>query len=282
MMKLVKSTVLHSALISTLLGTAASMAGEAESTTTTPAITPAETESKLTGSLNLDFNSHFISYGLDVWGDGNDFQGGTFNPSLSLTWALPGNFTATLGTWMDVNNNAVSRIGGSLQEVDVWAGIGYNLGNLNISTLYQNWIYGGANEEIVDIKFTYNCFLTPSFTIHNRMDPGASGGNNGTILVAGISPSVNAGPVTFAFPVNLAYFLDDDFHPGSTDSGLGYGSVGVSATYPLTFLGDSYGAWNIHGRLNYFVTDGDVVANTDAGRPDNDFLTANIGIGCAF
>jgi hypothetical protein len=30
------------------------------------------------------------------------------------------------------------------------------------------------------------------------------------------------------------------------------------------------------------VTDSDVVGNTRAGRPDNDFLTANIGVGCAF
>jgi len=281
MKKLVKSTVLKSALISTLLGTASSMAGDAETTTTTP-IAPIESESKLSGTLSFDLNSHFISYGLDVWGDGNDFQGGTFNPSLSLTWALPGNFTATLGTWMDVNSKAVSRIGGSLQEVDVWAGLGYSIGDFKISTLYQNWIYGGANEEIFDIKFSYNCLLSPSLTIHNRMDPGASGGNNGTVLVAGVSHSVKAGPVTFAFPFNLAYFVDDDFHPASTDSGLGYGSLGVTATYGLTFLGDAYGAWNIHGGLTYFVTDSDVVANSDAGRPDNDFLTANIGIGCAF
>ena len=59
-------------------------------------------------------------------------------------------------------------------------------------------------------------------------------------------------------------------------------SLGVTATYGLTFLGEDYGAWNIHGGLTYYVTDSDVVANSPAGRPDNDFLTANIGIGCAF
>ncbi|TAE76551.1 MAG: hypothetical protein EAZ65_07765 [Verrucomicrobia bacterium] len=276
MKTLVKSTVLKSALISTLLGTAASMAGEAEATTTT------ESGSKFAGTLNLDLNSHFISYGFDVWGDGNDVEDGTFNPSLELTWALPADFTAILGTWWDVNDKVPSAIGGKLQEVDVWAGLGYKVGDLSITGLYQNWIYGSANEQIVDVKFAYDCLLAPSLTIHNRVDPGASGGQNGTVLVAGVSHSVEAGPVTFSFPVNIAYFLEDDFHPASTDSGLGYGSLGATATYALGFLGEEYGSWNLHGGLTYYVTDSDVVANSDAGRPDNDFLTANIGIGCAF
>jgi hypothetical protein len=280
MMKLVKSTVLQSALISTLLGTAASMAGEAETTTTT--VAPVESESKFSGTLNLDLNSHFVSYGFDVWGDGNDLEGPTFNPSLELTWALPANFTAILGTWWDVNGKIPSAIGGKLQEIDVWAGLGYKIGDLSITGLYQNWIYGSANEQIVDIKFAYDCFLSPSLVIHNRVDPGASGGNNGTILVAGVSHSIEAGPVTFSFPLNIAFFLDDDFHPASIDSGLGYGSLGVTATYGLTFLGEDYGSWNLHGGLTYYVTDSDVVGNSRAGRPDNDFLTANIGIGCAF
>ena len=280
MMNPVKSSVFTSVLTASLLGTAGLFAREPHTTTTTT--TPPPSESKFAGSLNLDLNSHFVSYGLDVWGDGNDLEGGTFNPTLELTWALPANFTAILGTWWDVNGKIPSSIGGKLQEIDVWAGLGYKIGDLSITGLYQNWFYGSGNEQIVDIKFAYNCFLSPSLLIHNRVDPGASGGNNGTVLVAGISHSIEAGPVTFSFPLNIAYFLDDDFHPASTDSGLGYGSLGINATLPLTFLGDSRGEWNLHGGFTYYVTDSDVVANSDAGRPDNDFLTANIGIGCAF
>jgi hypothetical protein len=280
MMKPVKSSVFTSALIASLLGTAASMAGDATTTTTT--VTPAPAEDNFSGTLTLDMNSHFISYGLDVWGDGNDFDGGTFNPTLELTWALPGNFTAILGTWWDVNGKVPSAIGGKLQEIDIWAGLGYKIGDLSITGLYQNWNYASGNEQIVDIKFAYDCFLSPSLLVHNRVDPGASGGNNGTILVAGISHSFDVGPVTIGIPLNVAYFLDDDFHPASTDSGFGYGSLGVTATYALDFLGESYGKWNVHGGLTYYVTDGDVVANSDAGRPDNDFLTGTIGIGCAF
>jgi hypothetical protein len=280
MMKPVKSSVFTSALIASLLGTAAAMAGDATTTTTT--VTPPEPESKWAGTLNLDLNSHFVSYGLDVWGDGNDLEGGTFNPALEFTWSLPANFSFILGTWWDMNDKVPSSIGGSLQEVDIWAGLGYKIGDLSITGLYQNWMYASGNEQIVDIKFAYACFLNPSLTFHNRVDPGASGGNNGTVIVAGISHSIEAGPVTFSFPLNVAYFVDDDFHPGSVDSGLGYGSLGVTATYALDFLGEDYGSWNLHGGFTYYLTDSDVVGNTRSGRPDNDFLTANIGIGCAF
>ncbi len=276
----VNAIVLKSALLASLLGTAVSHAGDP--VPPAPAPTMTEAEDNFSGTLNLDYNSHFISYGLDVWGDGNDLEGPTFNPSLELNWALPANFSAILGTWWDVNGKVPSAIGGKLQEIDVWAGLGYKWGDLSITALYQNWIYASENEQIVDLKFAYDTFLSPSLVIHNRVDPGASGGSNGTVVVAGLSHSIEAGPVTIAFPLNVAWFVDDDFHPGSIDSGIGYGSLGVSATLPLEFLGSSYGEWNLHGGFTYYLTDSDVVGNTRAGRPDNDFLTANIGIGCAF
>jgi len=277
----VNTLVLKSAILASVLGTTVSRAGDPAPMAPAPVITPAS-ESNFSGTLSLDLNSHFVSYGLDVWGDGNDLEGGTFNPALELTWALPSNFSLILGTWWDVNGKVPSAIGGKLQEIDVWAGIGYKIGDLSITGLYQNWIYASGNEQIVDIKFAYDCFLSPSLVIHNRVDPGASGGSNGTVVVAGVSHSIDAGPVSISFPLNVAFFLDDDFHPASTDDGVGYGSLGINATLPLAFMGDSYGEWNLHGGFTYYVTDSDVVANSPAGRPDNDFLTANIGLGCAF
>jgi hypothetical protein len=280
-MKTPVNAILKGAILASVLGAAVSQAGEPMTTTTTTAPAPAA-EDHFSGTLNLDYNSHFVSYGLDVWGDGFDLEGPTFNPALELNWSLPANFSFILGTWWDVNGKIPSAIGGKLQEIDVWAGLGYKWGDLSVTGLYQNWHYGSGDEQIVDIKLAYDCFLSPSLLIHNRVDPGASGGNNGTVLVAGISHSVEAGPVTLSFPLNVAFFTDDDFHPGSIDSGVGYGSLGINATLPLKFIPESYGVWNLHGGFTYYLTDSDVVGNTRSGRPDNDFLTANIGIGCAF
>lgn len=265
--------------------TAGAKAGVLE-TTTTP-ITPTPSEDLISGTLNLDFNSHFISYGSDAWGDGSSLSEPTFNPSLELAFKLPAGFTATLGTWWDVNSkngSGSSPLGGRIQEVDVWAGLAYNMGDFTTKVTYQNWMYGGGTEDILDLVFSYDTFLSPSLTIHHRLDTGgvagsaAGPGDEGTILLLGLSHSLKAGPVTIAFPFNIAYFVTDDFHAPGADSGLGYGSIGVNASVPLSFISDSYGDWSLHAGLTYYVTDRDIIP----GNVKGDFLTANVGMSIAF
>lgn len=255
----------------------AAYAGTPETTT----LAPAEPESKLSGSLSFDVNTHFISYGWDVWADGSSMSDPTFNPSLSLTWELPAGFSATLGTWWDVNSKAggdSSLLGGRVQEIDVWYSLGYTIGDFTVGATYNQWFYGSDTEDSIDLAFSYDTFLSPSLTLHHRFNPGASGGNNGTVAVLGLSHSVEAGPVTVSFPFNVAYFFGDNFHPGSTDSGFGYGSLGVTASIPLSFISDAYGDWSLHGGLTYYVTSSDVVGNPRK----SDFLTANLGLTVAF
>jgi len=262
-------------LAMTVLGSASLLAGEVA-----PAGAPAVDApgaSVFSGSLALDFNSHFILYGLDVWADGASLSDPTFNPSLNLNWQLTEAFTFNLGTWWDVNSKADSSIGGRIQEVDVWAGVGYTLGGLTTSVSYQNWIYSGETEEILDVKFAYDTFLSPSLTIHNRLTEGASGGNTGTVLVGAIEHGFEYGAVGFTVPLALGYFMEDDFHPNSSDDGLGYGSIGLLASYALP-VDAKFGEWVLKGGLIYYVTDKDVIGNED----EDDFLTATLGVAVAF
>jgi len=275
-----------------LLAFALASAAHAGVTETTTPVAPAPVEDVISGTLNLDFNTHFISYGNDVWGDGDSMSEPTFNPSLEIALALPAGFTATLGTWWDVNSKGgsdSSPLGGRIQEVDVWLGLAYTVGDFTTKLTYQNWMYGGGTEDVLDLSFSYACFLNPSLTIHHRLDTGevagsfqADGtfdpGDEGTVLVLGLSHSIEAGPVTIAFPFNVAYFVDDDFHAVGADNGFGYGSIAVTATLPLDWIPEAYGKWNLHGGLTYYVTDQDVIPN----NPEGDFFTANIGIGVAF
>jgi hypothetical protein len=268
-------------LIALALATGAASAGTTE--TMAPAPTPPPAEDVVSGVLKLDFNSHFVSYGADVWGDDDSLTDMGFNPLLELSFALPSNFTATLGTWWDVNSKgdsstALGNIGGQLREVDVWAGLAYTYDKFTVGVTFQDWLYNSATEEILDVRFAYNCFLSPSLTVHNRLGAGGSGGNEGTILVLGVSHSIEAGPVTIAFPVNLAYFLQDDFHAGSTDEGFGYASVGVTASLPLTpYIGSAVGDWTLNAGLTQYFTDNEVVGNLD-----DDFLTSTVGLSLAF
>ncbi len=243
---------------------------------------PAPADDVVSGVLKLDFYSHFISYGADVWGDGSSMSDPTFNPMLELAFALPADFTFTLGTWWDVNSKNggnSSPIGGRIQEIDVWTGLSYTYDKFTVGVTYQAWMYGSTTEDILDVKFAYDTFLAPSLTFHNRLDPGASGGNNGTVAVLGLSHGFDLGPVTFSVPLNIAYFLDDDFHAGSTDDGFGFVSLGLGASLPLTpYIGESFGDWTLNGGLTYYFTDDEVIPN----NPQDDFLTANLGVALSF
>ncbi len=269
--------LINTPLIAFALATGIASAGTTETMTTAPAAPPAE--DVVSGVLKLDFNSHFVSYGADVWGDGASMSDMGFNPMLELAFALPAGFTSTLGTWWDVNSKGNSPIGGQMQEIDVWTGLAYTYEKFTVGVTFQDWIYADATEEILDVKFAYDCFLAPSLTIHNRLGAGGSGGNEGTILVLGLSHSIEAGPVTFSFPVNVAYFLEDDFHANSTDEGFGYASLGVGAALPLApYIGDAVGDWTLNAGLTYYFTDEDVVGNPD----EDDFLTTTVGLSLAF
>ncbi len=304
-----RKNLIYTPLAVLALATVTANAGEVK--TMTPAVeTPSE--DVISGILKLDFNTHFISYGADVWSDGSSMSDPTFNPNLELYFALPGDLTLTIGTWWDVNSkpgSGNSPIGGRIQEVDVYAGLGYTFDKFTVSATYQAWMYGSETEEILDIKFAYDTFLAPSLTIHNRLDQGAAPGDEGTILVLGLSHTIEAGPLAISFPVNLAYFVTDGFHqdpkaaiaatpdipaelgipavPASpavaaieeADAGFGYLSIGVAASLPLSpYIGDGFGEWALNGGVTYFITEDEIIPN----NPQSSFLTASLGLSVAF
>lgn len=244
---------------------------------------PAEDDC-ISGVLTLAGNSHFISYGRDVWADGSNLGDLEFNPSLEFTFKLPENFALTLGTWWDVNDKgaAPSRIGGKIQEIDLWSGIAWTYDKFTIGATYQAWIYGGTTEGIVDVKLGYDCLLSPTLTLHNRVDEGASAGDTGSVLVLGLSHTFELGPVSLSTPVNFATNLTDDYNrlpiAGGSDSGYAYTSVGLQAAYPLEFLGDCYGEWSLVSGLTYYWTNGSVIPV----NPVNHFLTYNFGLSATF
>jgi len=234
--------------------------------------------SAVSGSLNLDYNTHFISYGLDVWGAGNDFSDALFNPSLELSWDLGNDVSFFLGTWWDVNDNAVSDIGGKIQEIDVWAGIGFKLGPLDASLTYQAWFYAEDTEQIIDFILSSDAPFAPSVTFHGRPDEGASGGDTGLVTVLGadafaVGDGISLGPVSLGLPINVG-FATDGYHGG--DGGFAYGSLGISASAPL-YTGP-LGEWDIHAGITYYYTDDSVIPS----NPDDSFFTGSIGIGCSF
>lgn len=230
--------------------------------------------SAVSGTFALTANTHFISYGADVWGSGSNWDDVLFNPSLTLSWALPYDTTFTIGTWWDVNDNAYSSIGRNIQEVDVWVGLTKSFGIVETSLLYQQWYYGGDTEQIIDLIFAFDLPFKPSVTIHGRPDEGASGGKEGVVALLGAKHEFDLGPLSMAIPFGVA-FATDGYHGG--DAGFAYTSVGLTASYPLP-IDKKYGAWSLDGGLTFYYTDDSVIPN----NPDEAFLTGSLGVSCAF
>ncbi|MBK1790771.1 hypothetical protein [Persicirhabdus sediminis] len=243
-----------------------------------------EVSDAVSGSLSLAYNSHFISYGKDVWAAGTDFYGSqsTFNPALNLDIALAEGWTMSLGTWWDVNNNAPDSIGGDLQEVDVWLGLAYNYQAHTISATYQSWLYGSGNEQVLDLTYGYEHFLNPYITMHTRLTEGASGGETGYFFVLGISPEKEFESFTLSFPVAVGFTPTEGYHAKEdiaggvveSDSGFGYASAGVVASVPLNI---NAGDWSLDAGLVAYYTDQDVTTNED-----DLFLTGSFGLSLSF
>ncbi len=270
-MKYSKPTVAAS-FAALVLSSAAAVAGTTSTGKMVAPPPPAPAPPVVTGSLNLMYNTHFVSYGQDVWGAGTDFgDKGTFNPSIELNFDLGGGWKAILGTWWDVNSNADSSIGDSIQEVDVWAGVGYTTGPWSFTLMYQEWLYASQSERIVDFKISYSNFLNPSLMFHGRVD-GAEPFDTGLVTVLGIAPGTTAGPVTLSFPIQVAADTDG-FHGG--DGGFSFASAGISASVPVSFLP---GKWSLNAGLTYYYTNDEVIPT----NPDESFLTGTIGLGLTF
>lgn len=228
-------------------------------------------EPKLTGSFDLNANSHFISYGYDVWQAGNSpTDKWTFNPAVALNYQLNDRWSFNSGFWLDVNDN-VEGDHLKVQETDIWLGAAYKMGITTIGVTYQNWQYSGDSEQIIDVAFGFDTILSPSILFHNRIDPGAGGGTNGTFLVFGAEHTFDCyESFSVTVPVAAAFALTE-FHTPDSDTGFGYASIGLQGSYTI----NDYSSLNFG--LTFYATDADVV-----GNEDDNFMTYNAGVSFSF
>ena len=257
------------------LAPAASARDEEEEQAKLAAAEADEGDSKLSGFLSFDASTNFMSYGLDVWGTGT-FDDLTFNPSFGLEWDFGSGVTGNIGTWWDVNDNAESSIGGhGIQEVDVWVGLGYSWEGLSTSVTYQEWMYGGDSERIVDFTLGYDVIGSPSLTVHGRVD-GNNGQNAGAVFVLGGGHEFDLGGVASLSPsVNVAFVTDDFYVDG--EGGFGYVSTGLGLGIPLSFIPSRYGDWAFQMGGTYYYTDPDNINN-----PHDNIFVGTFGVGVGF
>lgn len=242
---------------------------------------------KVSGDLGVSYNSHFVSYGADVWGGGDSFFGD--NPTTfvnaNLYFAVTDEATIFLNGWADLNHNVPSAIGGALQEVDFNIGASYKLGLVTASAAYGTWNYAGDEEQIVDLSLAFDdtgmiadgFALAPKVTWHFRVD-GNGAQKKGSAVALAVGPSF---PISdwgsLTIPVGVTFFLDDDFQ-GGTSGGYAYAYGGASLGVPLSFIDEGFGAWSINFDLIGYTTK----ASAIPGNVDKNFLTGSVGLKVAF
>jgi len=252
----------------------------------TGAVSGAMADDKVSGTAGVSYNSHFISYGLDVWGAGDDFYGdrSTTFVFTNIDVAITDDLGIYFGAWGDVNDNTNSAIGGDIQEVDVWVGANYAIDIVTLGAAYQRWNYASDVEEIVDLSvglddsaWMGDYALSPKLVWHIRTS-GNGGQEPGSALVASIGPGFDlTDSVSLTIPAGVAFFMDEDFQ-GGTEDGYAYSYLGASVGVPLEFIPSDYGVWNMNFDLIGYSTEEDAIP----GNPEDSFLTASVGLTLAF
>lgn len=274
-MKLKQNALARIALLTLAVGSLSSTALFAGTPDKTPApVTPAPEEPFVTGNLTVMYETHFISYGQDVWGIGNSWKEALIHPSLELDFNLGGGLQAYVNTWWDVNSLGVSTIGSQIQEVDINAGFYYTAGKWKWQLGYGAWNYASQTESVIDFKVSYTNVLNPFFAVHGRIadrfeEVGIFKFHTGAVGQIGIAPALTLGPLALSFPVTVSYD-SNEFHGG--DAGFAYVSAGVSGSIPLTkHISAVIGA-------TYYHTNKEVIP----GNPDQDFVLGSAGFSVAF
>ena len=253
----------------TLLGLVAQSHAGTSAKQTTPPVVAAPEEPFMTGNLSIMYETHFISYGQDVWGGGASWKDALIHPSLELDFNLGDGWQYYLNTWWDVNSLGTTTIGSQIQEVDINTGFYYTMGKWKFQLGYGAWCYGSQVEHIVDGKVSYNDgLINPFLMLHGRVADGIPF-DTGLVTQVGIAPAATVGPVSLAFPLTVS-FDTSNFHGGS--AGFAYVSAGISASVPLT----KHISLSVAG--TYYHTNDSVIP----GNPDSDFVLGSAGVTVSF
>lgn len=239
-------------------------------------------ESAFSYSISLDYNSHFMSYGVNVWGTETEDIGDEFlfEPSLSIAYDISETQGLYAGAWFDINGvsgagagDVGPDLGGDTKEMDLWVGYWITLDKWTIDFTLQQWYYASEVEGIFDVTVSYDTMFAPYLKMHNRFE-GVGGQDKGTIYeLGGTLYEGEIGGVSYGFSAGVGFSFDD-YHVAGED-GYAYSFLGASASYVI-YSSDDLDI-DIHGGLTYFDTDEDATGNAESG-----YLTANFGVGFSF
>ena len=250
-------------------------------------------ESCITGDLGIDVYSQYVFHGLTL-----ENQGAILQPYADIYFELysgEGALNAVslnLGIWNSFHSNhTVASTTRQWYEFDFLAGVSFTfLKNFTFTPTYVLYISPGdyfPDSHNVRLQLAFNdkdllgaFSLQPYVFAEIELEgKGGNGSDQGVYYEVGITPSVEVGPVVLAFPMKAGFGSSDYY---SNDSGYGFFSAGVAASYALKVVPECYGTWTLTAGATYFnYGDPNQDANAVKGEGSND-VVFNGGLKVAF
>jgi len=195
------------------------------------------------------------------------------------------------GLWNSLHGGSTGSEGPSKQmhyEEDFYSTftLGFARG-MSVGATYTAYTYpnqGAAPVKEVSLKLAQAGKIAPygvvAFELSGQADAGS---NKGTYLELGVAPNWPIGHgMTFAIPVKVGLSLKDYYETVNGDEKFGFFDLGGLLTVPIAGIPPSFGAWNVHGGVDYLrLGDGPVAIGLGTEGKKNQYVVMG-GIGLSY
>jgi hypothetical protein len=263
------------------------------------------------GLVGSDFTTHYISRGLDLEDQGFIAQP-YVELDFTLAQNKDATFSKTIGfvgIWNSLHSQhtdaglATSDPDTGLRppvttdlwyEFDWYAGVAFDIKDFNLNLSY--WEFTSPNQGFgrsknLQAKLSYNdtklwnggkdtgFALKPYGIVFVETDGKAgSGTDEGIYVELGMEPTIftlakdGTYPIALSVPTKIGLGFSDFYED---DEALGFISVGLKASVPLTFMPARYGAWSANAGVYYYYYGAGVDDfNKATGDGDDDIVAA--------
>lgn len=250
---------------------ALSMAGtEMKESKEVKTVVEAAKESWISGDIGVDVVSQYVSRGSVL-----ENQGFIAQPSINFYVKLYegegfiNNITLYLQLWSSLHSEntdqgLVSGTGGSstpaFYEFDYYPGFNITFAkNFTLSLGYAEFNYpndGFFTQRLLQGKIAYNdadllgaFAINPYFAYEYYLETP----DESSYFEVGISPGFTVGSLKVNFPVKAGFGANGFYTDAvGNNQGFGYVSGGVAMSYPLAFIPEKFGTWNVSAGYTYY------------------------------
>ena len=109
-----------------------------------------------------------------------------------------------------------------------------------------------------------------------------TGAKKGTYVELGAGPNWPIGKATLTIPISVGLSAKNYYETAKKDNKFGFADVGGMITIPFSGAASKYGAWNVHGRVDYLrLGDGTMAIGLGTGTNRNKAVVMG-GIGLSY